>query len=156
MEVLGVAIVISTILFLIDKNGQWSHFWRLAKRVAIGLIAIAILISAGFYFYRRHENARLASAWTPVADPSIAAPASPSMDYDLMAQQNGGTTVYTLKALAAKHDALLLPPGSTLAPLSESSPKMWGITIEQDNYYFRDRSHAEEFVRAAGLVHAVH
>lgn len=67
MEFLGLAIVVSTVLYLIDKNGQWSRFWRITKRATVGLVAAAILAAAGFYFYQRHESAKAVAASTQVA-----------------------------------------------------------------------------------------
>lgn len=61
MEVLGLALVICTILFLVDKNGQWNKFWHV---VSIGGITIALLVTIfalSFYVYEKHEAAKIES-----------------------------------------------------------------------------------------------
>lgn len=51
MEALAVAIFLSTVLFLVDKNKKWPAFWRsLAVLVLLSVVGVA-----GTYIYARHS-----------------------------------------------------------------------------------------------------
>lgn len=62
MEVLGVSIFFCTVLFLVDKNKQWTAFWKVVR---IGIVASVIVCACGaaaVYIYQRHEAAKIAAA----------------------------------------------------------------------------------------------
>jgi uncharacterized membrane protein YsdA (DUF1294 family) len=52
MELLAASILLSTILYLVDKNRCWRVFWR----VSAALILVAVLGGAGLYFYAEHHQ----------------------------------------------------------------------------------------------------
>lgn len=51
MEALAAAILLSTILYLVDKNHVWKKFWRVLAACAV----IAVLGLTGLYVQDRYE-----------------------------------------------------------------------------------------------------
>lgn len=181
MEIFGLCLVLITVLYLIDKNQQWRSVWRIVKITAL-LSAILVVVFAigygSYYLYQRHREAKLAAAqakqeedwfaknkpidlsagFVPKATPPIEGlPAGaivvPIKDYDTMAQQVGGSTVYTLRDAADKYGAFPpVPSGFTLDSLPNGA-KPWKLIVDREEYAFRDRTHLESFVRAVGLTH---
>jgi uncharacterized membrane protein YsdA (DUF1294 family) len=181
VEIFGLSLVLITVLYLIDKNQQWRATWRTVK-VAVLLSAILGVVAAigygSYYLYQRHREAKLAAAqakqeedWfeknkpidlsaglVPKPTPEIQGlPAGaivvPIKDYDAIAQQSGGSTVYTLREAAAKYGALApVPSGFTLDNLPNGA-KPWKVTVNREEYAFLDRAQLDAFVRAVGLTH---
>ena len=93
MEVLGIALLLSVILYLIDKNAAWPKFWRFVKVSSATVVLLGILGGTGYYFYQRHEQRKLEAQWQIVLRDRSAssndAPKSP--DYDALAAKYGGT-----------------------------------------------------------------
>ena len=54
---LAAAIVLVTVLYLVDKNKVWPQFWK----VVGGCILFVVLLGGGYYFYDLHEAKAAAS-----------------------------------------------------------------------------------------------
>lgn len=55
---LAAAILISTVLYLVDKNHQWKNFWRVGGTLAV----LTALIVGGILLDDRYEAKKHASA----------------------------------------------------------------------------------------------
>jgi hypothetical protein len=181
VEIFGLCLVLITILYLIDKNQKWRSAWSVLKVTALAIAVLSVLAGVGYgsyYLYERHREAKLADAekkqaedWfeknkpidlsaglIPKPTPEIqglppGAIVVPIKDYDAIAQQLGGSTVYTLHDAASKFGAIPpVPSGYTLNSLPHGA-KPWKLTIDREEYTFIERAQLDAFVRAAGLTH---
>ena len=58
MIYLAIAILISSVLFLIDRNHAWARTWKIAKWTAIVIVTVAVLGGGGLYEYDKWSGAR--------------------------------------------------------------------------------------------------
>lgn len=66
MNLLALAIFVSTVLFLVDRNRVWPQFWKASKWVAIvGVIALSLFV--GYSYYQTHHAARIPEDLKPYA-----------------------------------------------------------------------------------------
>lgn len=58
MIYLAIAILISSVLFLIDRNHAWARTWKIAKWTVIVVVTVAVLGGGGWYLYNKWSDAR--------------------------------------------------------------------------------------------------
>lgn len=58
MIYLAIAIVISSVLFLIDRNHAWARTWKIVKWTAIVMVSVIVLGGGGWYEYDKWSDAQ--------------------------------------------------------------------------------------------------
>lgn len=84
MEVFGLFLFLSMVLYLIDKNHAWGKFWKGCKALAIVALIAALFVGGYSYWSDRRAAARRVTLDMSTAQP---------IDYDALAKKNGGTAV---------------------------------------------------------------
>jgi hypothetical protein len=102
MDFLAVALVVCTVLYLVDKNQAWQKFWRLLKWSAVLVLGVVFLGGSSWYLWNRHQAKSAVTLDMSTAQPiqsgvkfdmSKAQPIDFSkydVDYDAPAAQYGG------------------------------------------------------------------
>lgn len=62
MYLLAASILLSTILYLVDKNQAWGKFWRALRWGTVAAVVCVALV-IGYSKYAEHKAAAHASEW---------------------------------------------------------------------------------------------